>query len=435
MDFLKEIKNRILIYDGSKGFMLQTMGLKGGECPELWNVTHPEQVKEVYRQYKNAGADVIQTNTFQGNRLKLKEYSLDDRTHELNYEGVRLAREVMGRDGYVSVSIGPIGKLLEPFGELTFEQAYDLYAEQVKAADEAGADIINFETFTDLAEMRAAYLAARENCSLPIICSMSFEKNGRTLMGSDPYITALVLKSLGADVIGTNCSMGPSSMVEIVKNMASVGNVYISIKPNAGIPEVIDGKTVYSETPESFSKIAPEFINAGARLIGGCCGTTPSFISAVKQAVANSEPVKVIVNCDKIISSDVKMLNLDKNKDYTIGKIDATQDQELSNELSQGNIDYITDLLMDINDDGCDALLINAGQAEKVVLVECIKNIQTYSKIPVIIEAAEPEALKNALRIYRGKAGVVIKNEGNMEQLLAAAKKYGSTIIEKTDIK
>ncbi|MDP4092177.1 MAG: homocysteine S-methyltransferase family protein [Bacillota bacterium] len=430
-EFLKEIKSKVLIYDGSKGYMLQKLGMKGGECPELWNVTHAEEVKQIYREYRKAGADVIQTNTFQGNRLKLSEYSLGDRTYELNFEGARLAREVMGRDGYVAASIGPLGKLLEPYGELKFEQAYEIYAEQVKAVAEGGVDIINFETFTDLAEMRAALLAAKENSDLPLICSVSFEANGKTLMGSDPYTVVTVLKSLGADIVGTNCSSGPANMLEIVKSMSQTGDVYLSAKPNAGIPQVVNGETVYSECPGSFAEIAKEFVKYGARLIGGCCGTTPEFIAEIRKNIEGLAPVKPAGNCDRIITSDVKSLNLDKT-DLKAGKIVAKADNSMLKDLSEGSMDCLVDISMELTEEDSNAVYINLDGVDGIetVLPEAVKTLQTYSKLPFIFESSNTKALSNALRIYRGKAGVVLGEIENMEDIITVAKKYGSTLMK-----
>jgi methionine synthase I (cobalamin-dependent) len=293
--FMKSISERILIYDGSKGFMLQQMGMKGGECPELWNVTHPEKVMEIYRMYKDAGADVIQTNTFQGSRVQLEKYSLGEKTYELNYEGARLARQVMGKDGFVAGSVGPLGKLFEPSGELTFDDAYEAFALQVKALADGGVDVINLETFTDIAEIRAALIASIETAGLPVICSMAFEQNGRTLMGTDPFNAAVTLKSLGASMAGTNCSCGPEQQLDILKEMSRVGGIYLSVKPNAGLPEMVDGRTVYRETPERFAEISLEYVKYGAKLIGGCCGTTPEHIKAISAALKGLEPTGRVV--------------------------------------------------------------------------------------------------------------------------------------------
>lgn len=436
--FLREIKERVLVFDGSKGTMLQRYGLTGGECPELWNTTHSDVVRKIYELYKQAGSDVIQTNTFQGNRIKLKEYSLEDRTYELNFEGARLAREVMGKDGFVAASIGPVGMLFEPLGDLTFELAYATYKEQVKAVTDGGVDIINFETFTDLGEMRAALLAAKDVCSLPVICSVAFEANGRTLSGSTPYITAVVLSSLGADMIGTNCSFGPEHMLGIVKGMAEAGGAYLSVKPNAGLPELIDGNAVYKESPEKFAELAVDFIRYNARLLGGCCGTTPEFISAIKTGIGNVDVPKVQNKCERIITSDVKMVNLDDDKEIQIGRLDTSLDNELLKDLSNGIVDSVIDVSSDLFADGCDAIYINVDNADKDgdLLSAVVKTAQPYAKVPFILETQEPEALDKALRIYKGKAGIAISNGNNdkIEEILAVAKKYGSTIVDKTVI-
>jgi 5-methyltetrahydrofolate--homocysteine methyltransferase len=434
--FIKEIKERVLLFDGSKGTMLQQMGMSGGECPEAWNSTHSEEVKKVYALYKEAGSDVIQTNTFQGNRPKLEEYGLGDRTHELNYEGARLARNVMGRDGFVAASIGPVGKLFEPSGELTFQAAYEVYREQVKAVAEGGADIINFETFTDIAEMRAALLAAKETVQLPVICSMSFEANGRTLMGTDPYTAGVILKSLGADMMGTNCSLGPEHLLDILRQMAEAGGIPLSVKPNAGLPEVIDGKTVYRESPEKFARLAGEFVRLGVRLIGGCCGTTPEFIKALKAALKGIEPEKLTNRSGHIITSSVKVLNLDAANQPTIGLIHAGKDSRLLHELRSGNYEYIVDHALELSSEGYDAIWINIDevQGSEEVLGKVVNAAQGYLKEPFILETGNAAALAKALRVYKGKAGVIVNDleKGLMEELLMAARKYGSTIVDKS---
>lgn len=437
-NFLREIKDKVLVYDGSKGIMLQRMGLKGGECPEEWNVKHSEKVKEIYRLYRDAGSDVIQTNTFQGNRAVLEKYGLGDKTFGFNFEGARLAREVMGREGFVAASIGPIGKLFEPSGELTFNTAYEIYKEQVKAVVDGGVDIINFETFTDLAEMRAALIAAKEVSQLPVICSMSFETNGRTLMGSDPYVCGIVLKSLGADIIGTNCSFGPQQQLEIVQRMADVGGIYLSVKPNAGLPKLVDGNFVYDEPIDKFAGLAEEFVKYGARLIGGCCGTTPEYISAIKSRVGSLEVSKAAKKCERVITSDVNYVNLEENKQLNIGLLNTENDSRLLNELTGGNLEYITDKALDMAYEGYDAIYINVEKVIKQenILGEVLNIAQSYIKAPFIVDTNDSKQLEHALRVYKGKAGVIVENaEAGIEPLLTAAKKYGSTVVGKNEIK
>ncbi|MCX7711651.1 MAG: homocysteine S-methyltransferase family protein [Clostridia bacterium] len=439
MDFLKEIKNRILVYDGSKGYMLQKLGMKGGECPELWNVEHADEVRKVYTAYKEAGADVIQTNTFQGNRMKLEEYSLGDRTYELNFESAKLAKEIMGKDGFVAASIGPIGILFEPSGELTFEKAYETFKEQVKALVDGGVDIINFETFTDLAEMRAALIAAKEVANIPVICSVSFEANGRTLMGQDPYTVAVVLKSLGADMIGTNCSLGPFHLVDIIKKMNEAGGIPLSVKPNAGLPEVVNGQVIYSESPEKFASLASEFAMNGARLIGGCCGTTPEHIQAIKATISSLKPSELVKKCGQIITSGVKSLNLENIESVETGEIDLSKDNELLEQLQGNNVDVIIDKAIDLACGGYEAIYINVDQAKgnEKLLADVVNVAQGYIKEPFIIETADSKALEQALRLYRGKAGVVVNGYSHetLEDLLKVAKKYGSTVVDTVVLK
>ncbi|NSW92296.1 MAG: homocysteine S-methyltransferase family protein [Firmicutes bacterium] len=446
-NFLDEIKNRILIYDGSKGYMLQKFGLKGGECPELWNVTHSDVVKKIYSLYKEAGSDVIQTNTFSGNRVQLQKHHLDDRTYELNYQGARLAREVMGEDGFVAGSAGPTGRLFEPSGDLDFETAYQIYKEQVKALVDGGVDIINFETFTDIAEMRAALLAAKETADIPVICSVSFEQNGRSLMGTDPQTAVIILKSLGADMVGTNCSFGPELMVDIVKKMHLAGGGYLSVKPNAGLPEIIDGVPVYRETAKKFAELAAQFVQYGARLIGGCCGTTPEFVSAIKENIDNkwghedieySDKYPVFTSNCTVITSGVSSFNIcnlhDKNKQ--IGKLSSIEDEKFFKQLKDGNMEVVTDMALELASEGYDVIYINIDNENSELLAQVVNKAQGYLKQPVIIETGNPDALEQALRVYKGRAGVIFsknassKDKKLMDGLKNVTKRYGALIIE-----
>ena len=432
-DFLREIENRILIHDGSKGYMLQLQGLKGGECGELWNITHQDAVKEVYRSYIEAGSDVIQTNTFPGNRIHLHKYSHDDKTYEINYWGARLAREAAGDNIFVCASIGPAGVLFEPSGELTFNKAYEIYREQVKAVADGGADIINFETFTDLAEMRAALLAAKETCSLPVICSMAYENNGRTLMGTEPFVAVTVLQSLGADLVGTNCSFGPEHMLGIVNAMYEAGGGYLSVKPNAGLPQVIGECVKYTETVEHFAELSSQFVQYGARLIGGCCGTTPEFIKALKAKVGSLEPSPVKKRPAGIITSNVRHVDTAKLDFKNIGVLNASKDPLLLEALNKNDLSYVEDAALDLASEGYDAVYVNVDDANgnDDLLSRVVDRVQWYVKDPLILETSIPDTLENALRLYRGVAGVIAGKNHIPEEtaLKEAAAKYGSVII------
>lgn len=430
MNFIEAISRKVLVYDGSKGYLLQRLGLKGGECPELWNATHKDEVISVYKSYKEAGSDVIQTNTFQGSRPVLNEYGLGDKTYELNFNSVRMAKEAMGNEGFVAASVGPLGKLFEPSGELTFEVAYDAFKEQIRALADGGADAINFETFTDLAELRVALIAAKENTDLPIICSLAFEENGKTLMGTDPYTAAIVLKSLGADIIGTNCSFGPEHQLDIIKKMQPAG-VILSAKPNAGLPEMINGSVIYRESPENFTKYTQEFIKYGVRLIGGCCGTTPEFISALSKKVSGINMPEIMKAESNLIASNTKVIDPKALNSDEIGELDACLDNELFDELTSGNLDFIVDKSLDIASEGYEAIRINVDKAENnnAGLLASVLNIaQGYIRAPFLVETANPAALEAALRIYKGRAGVIIKSDDKqiIQKLEAISAQYGS---------
>ncbi len=431
-EFIKAIRERVLVYDGSKGYLLQKMGLGGGECAEEWNLTKKDKVREVYLSYRNAGSDVIQTNTFPGNRCQLEKYGLADKTYEINFEGARLACEVMGSRGFVAASVGPTGRMFEPAGDLTFEEAYNVYKEQIKALADGGVDVINFETFTDLAEMRAALIAARETCDLPVICSMTFEANGKTLMGTDPYTAAVVLKSLGADMVGTNCSLGPEHLLGIIREMSKAG-VYLSVKPNAGLPEVVDGKTVYCDITSQFTALVKDYVNAGVRLIGGCCGTTPELIAALKKELAEIEVPPIDYSPALVITSGTKSLCLESGN-LSAGYLSSEQDGELADALKSRDLGFIADKALELAAGGYDYIYIDIDSAcaDAELYARVINEAQGYIREPFILKTENLEALEKALRIYRGKAGVILPEREieNMKNFLAICSRYGSTIID-----
>jgi 5-methyltetrahydrofolate--homocysteine methyltransferase len=433
-DFLREIEKRVLIYDGSKGYMLQEVGLKGGECGEFWNITQKDEVKSVYLKYFAAGSDVIQTNTFPGNRAHLEKFSLSERTYDINYWGTKLAREAAGDDRLVAASIGPTGTLFEPYGELSFEAAYEIYKEQVQAVVDGGADIINFETFTDVAEMRAALLAAKENSNLPVICSMSFEANGHTLMGTSPSTAVHILKALGADMVGTNCSFGAEHMLGIVEEMYEAGGGYLSVKPNAGLPEVSDGNVCYQESAEDFARTAKEYVRYGARLIGGCCGTTPKYIKALKSALSSAEIKPPKNRTVKVLASGVRLVSIVSLNWNNIKMIDAGKDAELMEKLKARDFTYIEDLALDLSTEGYDAVVVDVDRAagETDLLEKTVNMLQGYIREPLILRTNSDSSLEKALRIYKGIAGVVIGDSDYVEKtkLLKIVEKYGSEVIE-----
>lgn len=274
-----------VVGDGAMGTMLQAQGLQAGACPELWNVENPKAIRAVHAAYIEAGSRMIGTNTFGGNRIKLEAYGLSDRVRELNFAGVALAREAAGPDNFVAASIGPTGKFLEPLGDMTFDEAADIFAEQAQAQADAGADAILMETFTDLGETKAA-LAGALRTGLPCFCTMAFDTGGRTMMGVDPVTAAVQLTEAGASGVGANCGLGPAETMDIIRLMREATSELIIAQPNAGVPQIVGGETVYNSTPEEMASYAVQFAQIGVNIIGGCCGSTPDHIRAIAAAIS-----------------------------------------------------------------------------------------------------------------------------------------------------
>lgn len=280
----------VLFCDGGMGTFLHNKGLEPGDCPELWCVDRPDDIKDVHRQYRDAGSDIVECNSFGANRYKLREYNLDDRTAELNEAAARLAREVAGDTQYVLGSAGPTGAFLEPYGLETEEAFYEAFKEQMIALEQGGADAVIVETMTALEEASIAVRAAKENTDLTVICSFTFDpqKNGgyATMMGVDPARFATEIAQAGADILGANCGTGPDHMIEVVKLLRGAAPKHpICAMPNAGMPELEGGETVFRETPEEMAAKAKLLVAAGAGILGGCCGTGPAHIAAIREAV------------------------------------------------------------------------------------------------------------------------------------------------------
>lgn len=286
MDWLKAIaEGKILVSDGAMGTMLQSLGLEAGQCPEMWNLTHPETVQQVHRAYLEAGAQFLTTNTFGGNRVRLSAHGLEAQLAEMNQRGVELAREVAGETAVVMASVGPTGALLEPLGDLSEAQAFGIFSEQMAALQEGGADTVILETFMALEEIVTALRAAK-SLGMKVIASMSFGTGERTMMGVTPEQCATTLMQEGALVVGANCSTGAQEMVPVIRRMRQAVSIPLIAQPNAGMPVLVEGKAVYTQTPEEMAQFVPQFVEAGANIIGSCCGSTPEFTRAIADALA-----------------------------------------------------------------------------------------------------------------------------------------------------
>ena len=449
-------KRKILFLDGAMGTMLQKAGLKSGEKPELFGMQHKDVVAGIHRSYIEAGSDVIYANTFGVNSRKYEgcAYSV----HDVIASNIATAKEAAaafpGRNVKVALDVGPIGELMEPLGTLSFEEAYDCFREVVIAGEKAGADLVIFETMTDLAEVRAAVLAAKENTSLTIWVTMTFEKNQRTFAGTDPEAMALTLDALGADAIGVNCSLGPQDLVPIVQRIRTRTTLPVIVKPNAGLPDPRSG--LYAMTPEHFAKEMAAYPKMGVSILGGCCGTRPSFIEALKHHVSSSglsdgrtpdagrsadDAVETSTQADagrRAITNGIcsagRVVNLD-GKVHVIGeRINPTGKKRFQQALQDRDMNYIMKCAIEQTRAGADILDINVGLPgtdEVSLMADVVRAVQSVSDLPLQIDSTRPEVIEAGLRAAVGR---VIVNSVNAEEetcrrILPIVKKYGACVI------
>lgn len=427
----------IQIFDGAIGTMLQNAGMKTGDCPEYLNITNPKMVQDVHRAYFEAGSDIIETNTFGASRIKLAEYNLADKVAEINTAAVQNVK--IATEGKVKVagSMGPTGGFIKPLGELDFDEVYQNYYEQAKALATAGADYILIETCIEIQEMRAALLAAKDACDLPVICQLSFSEDGRTVTGTDPQSAAIILSAMGADVIGANCSLGPEQLVPIVKELAENCSCPISIQPNAGMPHLVDGKTVFPMTPEDFGKWAPELVKAGATFIGGCCGTTPAHIKAIKEALKGVvEPVRKEPSKDLALASRSKTVFIGKDlPTRLIGeRINPTGRKKLAAEIKNGSFISVKREAIEQEQAGAQILDVNMGVAgidQAEAMKKAVMEISQLVNIPLAIDTSDAKALEAGLKAYPGRALInsVSAEPDRLKYFIPLAKRYGAAIL------
>lgn len=421
-------KEGFVLLDGAFGTMLQKKISETEKIPELVNITHPEIVQEIHREYIQAGSDVIYACTFGINRYKLEGSGL--KVSELVRAGIRNAREAAsGTEVKVALDIGPLGRLVEPNGVMTFQEAYDAVQEIVLAGKDA--DLIVIETQTDLYETRAALIAAKENADLPVICTMSFEENGRTFTGTCIPSMALTLEGLGADAIGINCSLGPSEFKPMVEELASWTRLPLVIKPNAGLPDPGTGE--YDVGPEEFAERMMELVPYGIKFLGGCCGTTPEFISSLKKKLSGSVFHRDLPVIPVAVCSPEEVVVIDEPR--VIGeRINPTGKKKLKEAIKSEDYDYLLDLALNEVDEGAEILDVNAGVPgvdEKAAISSIVRILQGAVTAPLQIDSGDPEAIEAALRINGGKAIVNSVNgeERSLQAVLPIVKKYGACVI------
>lgn len=420
---------RHLIFDGAMGTSLQNMGLRTGELPELYNLQQPELVKKIHRAFLEAGADVISTNTFQANREKLAASGC--RVEEVIEAAVSLAREAGA--GLIALAMGPLPGMLRPVGETSFVQAYELYRQQVLAGVRAGADLILIETQADIYQAKAAVLAAKENSSLPVFCTLTFQEDGRTFLGTDPRTAVHILEGLGVDCLGANCSLGPQELLPILAEMADYSRVPLLVQANAGLPRLQAGETVFPVGPEDFAACARKFADLGVAAIGGCCGTTPAHIKAVKACLAGTRPKETVPRLGTCACSPVQTVFL--NKGTIIGeRLNPTGNKELKAALRAGDVAPWLSLAIAQVEAGAQLLDVNVGLPsvdEVELLPRMVEAIQAVVDTPLVLDSADPAALAAAARVYNGKPIInsVSGKDDSLEKILPIVKKYGAAVI------
>ena len=416
------IQNKIVILDGAMGTVLQQRGLPPGGQPELLNLTEPAMLRSVYEEYVDAGSQVVYTNTFGANGLKLERtgHSVD----EIVTAAVKLAKEAVGSRALVALDIGPLGELLEPMGSLPFERAYDLFREMAEAGARAGADLAVIETMTDLYEAKAALLAVKEHTDLPAFVTMSFEPRGRTFTGCTVASMARTLEGLGADAIGLNCSLGPDMLAPMLKEVCENTRLPVIAKPNAGLPDPVDGH--YDMGPEDFAAALAPCLDLGVTLFGGCCGTSPAYIRAVAAALEGKTPAKRHYDAVPFVCTATEPLRLDGVR--VIGeRINPTGKKRFQQALLEEDLDYILDVGLQEVDAGADILDVNVGYPgvdEVSMLPRVVKKLQSALDIPLQLDSTNPAALEAGLRVYNGKAAVnsVNGDPAVLERLLPIVK-------------
>ncbi len=426
MDIQALMMQEFVLLDGGMGTMLQ---LTAGEIPEALNLTNPMRIASIHQAYVAAGSNIIYANTFGANRIKLAGTGLD--VAECIHAAIAIAHKATSDLAYVALDIGPTGQLLQPNGTLTFAEAYACYKEVVEAGMAAGADLIVIETMSDLSEMRAALLAAKENTNLPVICTMSFTENGRTFTGCPLSAMAMTLEGLGADVIGINCSLGPEEMIPMVRELTQWTALPIAIKPNAGLPDPITN--TYHITPEEFARLVAAFTDYGVRFFGGCCGTTPEYISALHSALDQKRRARLPYHKKSAICSATRTVELDMPR--IIGeRINPTGKKLMQQALHEHNMDYLRSEAVAQTRAGADLLDVNVGTPgidEATVLPEAVCAVMEVTDLPLQLDSSDPEALEAALRIYPGKAIVnsVCGKESSLNTILPLVKRYGAAVV------
>lgn len=434
MKFTEALKTKRLYFDGAMGSLLQAKLENIGPVPEALTLTHPEIIQDIYKAYIEAGSDIITTCTFGANGYKLGNTEYDQKA--IITAAVKLAKEL--NPGYVALDIGPLGALIGSLGEISFDEAYHYFAQMVEIGTSAGADVLLIETVTDIYEMKAAVLAAKEHSDLPVIASMTFEENGRTLTGSDPLTVVTILEGLGVDAIGINCSTGPDKMMPVIDTLLKYASVPVVVQPNAGLPRDVDGKTCYDITSDDFAAYMAEIARKGASVLGGCCGTTPEYIqktiAATKGlplpnlgALSPEQELTLVATATRtvVLGQDIRIIG---------ESINPTTNAALKEELRRGELSLVKKLAMKQKKEGAHVLDINLGLPdidEKEMMLKAVDAVSNLVDLPLQIDSSDPEVIEAVLRQYNGKPIINSVNgeKGSMDRILPIARKYGACVL------
>lgn len=435
-EFRQLAERGAIILDGATGSNLQTAGMKLGVCPEQWILEHPQVLIELQQAYIEAGANIVYAPTFTANSVKLAEYGLLERLEEINRKLVALAKKAAGQNAYVAADISMTGRQVYPIGDMQFEELVEIYKEQVRVLDDAGVDLYVVETMMSLQECRAAVLAIKECSSRPVMVSLTFEDTGRTLYGTDPKTAVIVLQSLGVDAVGINCSTGPDKMKEHVQAMYEAAYVPVFVKPNAGMPKLVDGKTVYDMQPEEFASAVKELAGCGARIFGGCCGTTPEHIRAMAAAVREEELLPIKTERRRFLASERGHMEITMDGPFTVvgERINPTGKKKLQAKLREGSLDLVCEMAVEQEKNGAAILDINMGMNgidEREMMLNAVYEVSSAVNLPLCIDSSHVGIIEETLRIYPGRALInsISLEKEKFEQLIPIAAKYGAMFI------
>lgn len=438
MNFREFLKNHIVYLDGGMGTLLQAAGLAPGEHPERWNLTHPETIKEIHKAYFDAGSHVVSTNTFGANAFKFSDEELEA-IIKAAFQNAQAAREESqaSHPKFIALDIGPTGKLLRPLGDLDFEDAVAVFAKTVRLGVRYGANLIVIETMNDSYETKAALLAAKENSSLPVIVTNAYGEDGKLMTGATPAAMVALLEGMGADAIGANCSLGPRQLRGVAEELLACASIPVVLKPNAGLPSVVNGKTQFDVNAEEFANEVADLIQKGVRVAGGCCGTTPAYIAALTKQTKEQVPVPLTEKNLTVVSSYTHAVSFGALPILIGERINPTGKKRFKQALLENDLDYILAEGVHQQEKGVHILDVNVGLPdidESAMLCRTVKELQAIIDLPLQIDTANITAMERALRLYNGKAMINSVNgkQESMEAVFPLVKKYGGVVVALT---